>query len=115
MAGLVQVLDQDLLGAWRCLLLPGAQQQVEAAAAAASQAIVVDHFDCVLGKSTPLVWSCAAYWHHGPTDTLQPRASGWMMQWGGGCFQQTLCVVNAEGLVLRNSKTWYVILTANNI
>lgn len=64
MASLVQALDQDMLGAWRCLLLPCADQQVEASAIAATQTIVADHFDCVLGKWLFVAGTC---WHNGRT------------------------------------------------
>jgi hypothetical protein len=50
MAALLQQLDKGWLGAWRCLLMQPAQQQVEAAAAAAAAGFVAEYFDFVLGK-----------------------------------------------------------------
>lgn len=50
MARLVQQLDQQWLGPWRCLLGQPGQAAVEEAAAAAGQAIVSEHFDSVLGE-----------------------------------------------------------------
>lgn len=50
MAGLVQQLDQQWLGPWRCLLMQPVQAAVEQAATAAGQAVVSEHFDSVLGE-----------------------------------------------------------------
>lgn len=50
MARLVQQLDQQCLGPWRCMLMQPGQAAVEEAAAAAGQAIVSEHFDSVLGE-----------------------------------------------------------------
>lgn len=55
MAGVLQQLDQQWLGPWRCLLMQPGPPAVEAAAAAASQAFVAEQFDCVLGKG-PLTY-----------------------------------------------------------
>lgn len=54
MARLVQQLDKQWLGPWRCLLMQPGQAAVEEAAAAAGQAIVSEHFDSVLGKCRQL-------------------------------------------------------------
>lgn len=61
---LVQQLDAQWLGAWRCLILQPQQPTAQAAAAAAARAIVSEHF-CVLGgypkdcSRTPVFVCCS--------------------------------------------------------
>lgn len=58
MAQLLQHLDQDWLGPWRCLLMAPRGREVEAAAAVAARAFVADHFECVLGEGAQMPCRC---------------------------------------------------------
>jgi cytochrome c551/c552 len=51
MAQIVQQLDVDWLGPWRCLLMQPQRSAAEAAAAAAAADILSEHF-CALGESS---------------------------------------------------------------
>lgn len=51
MAQIVQQLDEDWLGPWRCLLMQPPRPTAEAAAAAAAEEILSEHF-CALGESS---------------------------------------------------------------
>jgi hypothetical protein len=51
MAQLVQQLDEDWLGPWRCLLMQPQRSAAEAAAAAAAEDVLSEHF-CALGESS---------------------------------------------------------------
>lgn len=63
MAALLQQLDQEWLGPWRCLLMQPAHPQQEAAALAAAEQFVADYFDFVYGEKEQVTairnaWCC---------------------------------------------------------